>query len=117
MRFVRFLGILLVVVTAQVSYGQSSSENAYTNHNPNESVHIFPIPATEYLHVKIDDVLATHVKLTLHNILGNAVEIETEIVDQHELRIKVKELAAGYYLLAIKDDESKYGRIFKVLKR
>jgi hypothetical protein len=117
MRFVKFLGVLLVAFTAGVSYGQTHSENGYTNGNANESVHIFPFPATDYVHVRVDDVPATHVKLTLHNILGNPMEIETEIVDEHELRIKVKELATGYYLLSIKDNESKYGRIYKILKR
>jgi hypothetical protein len=120
MRFAKFVGILIIALTAQVCYAQSQPETAYADHSStSENVHIFPIPAIDYVHVRVDDVPASHVKLTLHNILGNAMEIETEVVDDHELRIKVKELATGYYLLSIKDkdQESKRGRIYKILKR
>jgi hypothetical protein len=119
MRFAKSLGILIMALTAGVCYGQAQPENSYADRGYSENVHIFPIPAIDYVHVRVDDVLASHVKLTLHNILGNAMEIETEVVDDHELRIKVKELATGYYLLSIKDrdQESKRGRIYKILKR
>ena len=32
---------------------------------------------------------------------GNVIPVDTDIVDDHELRIRVKDLAAGYYLLTI----------------
>jgi hypothetical protein len=45
------------------------------------------------------------------------MEIETEIVNEHELRVRVKELASGYYLLAVKNEEANFRGIFKFLKR
>ncbi|HYC84198.1 MAG TPA: T9SS type A sorting domain-containing protein, partial [Chryseosolibacter sp.] len=79
--------------------------------------HIFPNPAVEYVHVRTVDVPASKIKLAVHNILGNKMEIETEIVDEYELRVRVKDLSSGYYLLAIKDEDAKFRGTFKFLKR
>ena len=84
---------------------------------PAKSVHIFPNPAVDFVHVKIDHFSAEHVKLTVHNIIGNEVPVEIEVLDKHELRVKVKDLNSGYYLLALKDDENRFQGTYKFLKR
>ena len=53
----------------------------------------------------------------LHNIIGNALEVESEIVDDNEVRLKVKDLPAGYYLLSVKDESSGFKGVYKFLKR
>jgi hypothetical protein len=45
------------------------------------------------------------------------MRIESEIVDEHEVRIRVKDLSTGYYLLAIKDEVTGLRTIHKVLKK
>lgn len=77
---------------------------------------IFPNPATDYLSIKFEAPLAKTIKLTLHNIIGNSLEVESEIVDDHEIRLKVKDLPAGVYLLALKED-GRSQSCFKFLKR
>jgi hypothetical protein len=42
---------------------------------------------------------------------------ESELIDEHEIRIKVKDLDTGYYLLALKDDHAKLQGTYKFLKR
>jgi len=118
MRFAKFLGVMLVAFSAGVSYAQTQPENAI-NHDKErqESVHIFPNPALDYLHVKVDHVPASEVKLTVHNILGNEMQIETEVMDEQTLRVKVKDFATGYYLLAVKHEKSSYKNILKFVKR
>jgi hypothetical protein len=85
--------------------------------NLTASVHLFPNPATEFVDVQLDHFPAEKVKVTVHNIIGNELQVETEILDEHLIRVKVKELATGYYLLAIKDEESKFRGTYKFLKR
>jgi hypothetical protein len=82
-----------------------------------KSVRIFPNPAVEFVHVRIDQFKAEDIKLSLHNIIGNEVSTETEIVDEHEIRVRVKDLASGYYLLAMKDKDSKFSSTFKFVKK
>jgi hypothetical protein len=118
MRFAKFLGILLVAVTAQMSYAQTQPENAISHEKERqESLHIFPNPALDYLHVTVDHVPANQVKVAVHNILGNEMQIETEVLDEQTLRVKVKDFATGYYLLAVKHDNTSYKQIVKFLKR
>jgi hypothetical protein len=50
-------------------------------------------------------------------VIGNAVEVETETIDDFEIRLKVKDLPVGYYLLALRDEESNSRSTIKFLKR
>ena len=119
MRLLRILLLALLAAAAQTGWAQTQPEENLQaqERDITKSVHIFPNPATEFIHVKVEQFAASKVKLSLHNIIGNLVEIETEIIDEHEIRVKVKDLASGYYLLAVKEEEAKYRGTFKFLKR
>ena len=86
---------------------------------PGEPVKVtkfFPNPATEYLNLKFESSMAKDVKVSVHNIIGNVIEVESEVVEDQELRLKVKDLPAGVYLLALKEDGRAQSCI-KFLKR
>ena len=120
MRLIRLVLIAALASTFQWAVAQQAPPDEFPvaqEMDIAKSVHIFPNPATEYVHIKVDQFPAEKVQLTLHNIIGNTLEIEKEIVDEHEIRIKVKDLASGYYLIAVKDDESKFRGTYKFLKR
>lgn len=82
-----------------------------------KTVHLFPNPATEFIEVQLDHFPAANVDLTVHSIIGNELPVESEVIDEHVLRIRVKDLAPGYYLLAVKVEESKFRGTYKFLKR
>jgi hypothetical protein len=82
-----------------------------------KSVQIYPIPAVEFVHVRLEHLKAEDVKVTLHNIIGNELRVESETMDEHTLRVKVKDLDAGYYLISLRDDQSKFQGVYKFLKR
>jgi len=114
-------GLILLIFMLFVGLGvqaQSLSEREPSGRfEPAKAVHIFPNPAVDFVHVKIDHFSAEHVKLTVHNIIGNEVPVEVEVLDKHELRVRVKDLNSGYYLLALKDDENRFQGTYKFLKR
>src|SRR5688572_6740017 len=101
MRCIKLIGILLIACSAfGVSYGQSATVPGDQTQEQSfgKAVHLWPNPAdpaVEYVHVKVEHVPASKIKLSLHNIIGNEIAIETEVVDEHELRVKVKDLASG----------------------
>ena len=82
-----------------------------------KNIQIFPNPAMDYIHVRLESVNFNEVKVSLHNIIGNQMPFESELIDEHEIRIKVKDLDTGYYLLALKDDHAKLQGTYKFLKR
>jgi len=120
MRFIKLVLVVLMLTAFQLTMAQSQPDGPSASTpevNLTRSVHLFPNPATEFVDVQLDQFPAENVKLTVHNIIGNELQVETEILDEHLIRVKVKELATGYYLLAIKDEESKFRGTYKFLKR
>ena len=118
MRILYFIVILFLVagsvtVQAQASYDAEQPERS----DVSKVIHIFPNPAVEFVHVRLDNVNFDKVKISMHNIIGNEIGIETERIDEHEVRIRVKDFDAGYYLLALKDEQSKFQGTYKFLKR
>ena len=81
-----------------------------------KTVKLFPNPASDYLSLKFETPVAKTVKVAVHNIIGNRLDIDTEAVDEYELRLKVKDLPEGVYLLSIKGEANTQGT-FKFLKR
>jgi hypothetical protein len=108
-----------VLLTAIVSLGQGKDEPFFNQRNPEpiKSVSIFPNPAVEFVSVKFEAPVAKQVRLTVHNVIGNTMELENEIIDEHEIKIRVKDLATGYYLISVKDERINLSGTYKFLKR
>ena len=120
MRFFRLILMVSLVSAFQSGVAQSQPQDnapVMAEVNITKTVHLFPNPATDFVDVKLDHFPAQHVKLTVHNIIGNELQVETEILDEHLIRVRVKELATGYYLLAVKDEDSNFRGTYKFLKR
>ncbi len=81
-----------------------------------KSVKLFPNPASDFLSLKFETPVAKTVKVTVHNIIGNRLEVDSEAIDDYELRLKVKDLPEGVYLLSIKGEDNAQST-FKFLKR
>jgi hypothetical protein len=108
---------VLTALMCQQVHAQSDFPATRERYDLSKSVQIFPNPAVDFVHVRLDQVSVQNVRITLHNIIGNKMDVETEIVDDNELRVRVKDLAAGYYLLALKDEDDQFRGTFKILKR
>lgn len=118
---VLFLSLSLVVlaVAAQAQSGEpfDKVDGQLRPEFSKTSVQLFPNPAIEYLTVKFEEPVAKKTKLALHNILGSGVEIEQEVIDDFEVRLRVKDLPTGYYLLSLKEENTHQRGTFKFLKR
>lgn len=120
MRFIRLVLVVLGLSAFQLATAQSQPEGRpemAQEVNLVKSVHLYPNPATEFVDVQLDHLPAESVSLTVHNIIGNELQVETEVLEEDLIRVKVKDLASGYYLLAIKDEESNFRGTYKFLKR
>lgn len=117
MRLRRLFIVLLFTLCSGIAFGQVNAGETTPEQDPSKAVHIFPYPAVEYVSVRLTDMPVSKMKLTVLNILGSTMQTETELVDEHELRIRIKELPAGYYFIALKDEDTQYHGTFKFLKR
>lgn len=80
-------------------------------------VKMFPNPTEDFLSVKINNSTLVEANFTVHNIIGNVIDVPIETVGKDEYRIRVKDLAPGYYLLAIRDHQGYFKETYKFLKR
>jgi hypothetical protein len=107
---------MIVLIASQMCYGQVHDESFRTG-DPVKSVQIYPNPATDYLTIKFETPIAKTSKLTFHSIIGSSIELEQEAIDDFEIRVKVKELPVGYYVIAVHDTQNNSRAIYKFLKR
>ena len=120
MRTLNLIFLLLMAFVCEVSFAQAI--RPYEPGQPektdiSKSISIYPNPAIDFVNIKLAELNAHHTKLTLYNILGNEVQAEIEVLDDHEVRVRVKELSTGYYLIAIRDEQTKFKGTYKFLKR
>jgi hypothetical protein len=114
------IGLVAALIASSIEGRSQFREEILGGPNLSKSIHIYPNPTNEssdYVNIKVAPLKAQKIKLTLHNIIGNQLDVETEIVDEHELRIRIKDLASGYYLIAVNDQETHFRGTYKILKR
>ena len=114
-----FYLLIVLIFAGLTSFAQGSDGIAFGPEKNDfaKSITIYPNPVTDYVNIKLNTLDASKIKITLFNILGSEIQIESETVDQHEVRVRVKDLSVGYYLLAIKDESSQFRGTYKFLKR
>jgi hypothetical protein len=114
--FILILSTSLSVVAQGINSGKEDFAFQYRT-EPVKTVQIYPNPAVEFVNVKFEAPVANKVHISVRNVIGNVMEVETESLDEYEIRIKVKDLATGYYLLSVKDERVNLNSTYKFLKR
>lgn len=107
---------IIVLIAGQVCYGQAHDESFHSG-DPIKSVQIYPNPATDYVTIKFESPVAKTSKLAFHSIIGSSIELEQEAIDDFEIRVKVKDLPVGYYIIAVHDPQNNSRAIHKFLKK
>lgn len=113
------LSFFLLLFLSGTAFGQNQDVIAYTPEKTDisKSITVYPNPATDYVNIKLSTLEASLTKITVYTILGSELKVEKETVNEHEVRIKVKDLATGYYLIAVRDDQLQFKATYKFLKR
>lgn len=108
----------LLLLTSVSTFAQSNGELYGAEFvDISASIRLYPNPAPEYVYVQLGMLKADKVKLTIHTVIGNETSPEIDKIDDHQVRIRVKDMASGYYFLTIKDDDTRFRATYKFLKR
>jgi len=115
----RLIGaVIFVLVASFASYGQKAELNSSGfDASSRPIISVYPNPATDFISVKSDAADLRSARFVLYTIIGNEVAIEPEFADEAEVRIRVKDLPSGYYLLAVRMEESGFRTTRKFLKK
>ncbi|HTH55310.1 MAG TPA: T9SS type A sorting domain-containing protein [Cyclobacteriaceae bacterium] len=108
--------LALMILIGSQALAQTHEEGLRTN-DPTKSVQVYPNPAIDYVTLKFETPIAKNVRLEFHTIIGTTVELEHEVIDEYEIKVKVKDLSMGYYLIGVHDAQSGSRAIHKFLKR
>jgi hypothetical protein len=115
------LSVLLVTAAFAVSFGQAQPpvQTEYGGiMDVAKHVQLYPNPSVEeWLNVKVESVKADKIEITMHNIIGNKLPVESEVVSEHILRVRVKDLSSGYYFLALRENDSGLRGTYKFVKK
>lgn len=85
MRFLKIVVLVGLAMLSRVGLGQGREEIGLPGYQHTEvikSVKLYPNPATEFISLRLESPISHHVKLTVHNIIGNSVDVENEIIDR-----------------------------------
>ncbi len=113
------LSTLLMLIGVTV-YGQNDSEYPAFSSNDlkiENKIQIYPNPSINFLKVTIVESNLVNPQIVIHSIIGNKLEVFTEKMSANEFKVDVKNLPAGYYLVAIKDASTGFSETYKFLKR
>jgi len=116
MKALKPIVILALSVLVAFSANAQVKDEAFAT-DPAKAIHLFPNPAVDVVSVRFETPLAKTAKVSLHNIIGNEIQVETEIYDEFEIHLKIKDLPTGYYLVTVKQEEGNHRSILKFLKR
>lgn len=114
------MAALLFTLAGTASFAQTGEVNRFRNESLEPKANIvkmFPNPTVDFLMITIENSKLAEASFTVHNIIGNIVEAGVEKTGENEYKIKVKDLAPGYYLLAIRDERGYFKETYKFLKR
>jgi len=115
MKTFRYIVAMLMLIWG-AAQAQPRFEEASFNDDP-KAVQVFPNPAIDFVNIRFENPNAKSASVALHNIIGNEIAIEAEVLDDHHIHLKIKDLPTGYYLITVKQGESNSRSILKFLKR
>jgi hypothetical protein len=107
---------IIILLTSITAFSQKSEERTF-NSDLTKGVSVYPNPATDFINIKFELADANAVRVVLYTIIGNEINIEPEILEQHEIRLKIKDLPSGFYILAFHDESSGTKSSRKFLKK
>jgi len=118
----RVTAILILVLTVGMLsnvFAQGGGEIGFKRNTISEvnKVEIFPNPSVDFLNIEINNSKMNKPVLELYSIIGNVVKVELENVADNKFRVNVSSIPAGYYLLSIRDEQTRFRETYKFLKR
>ena len=78
---------------------------------------IYPNPASEFVILESNTKNIQDFNFQIHSIIGNKINISSNIISNNKIKFSVKEISSGYYFIIVANDKSKYKKTLKFLKK
>ena len=78
---------------------------------------IYPNPASEFIVLESNTKNIQDFNFQIHSIIGNKINVSSNIISNNKIKFSVKEISNGYYFIIVANDKSKYKKALKFLKK
>ncbi len=78
---------------------------------------IYPNPASEFVVLESNTKNIQDFNFQIHSIIGNKINVSSNIISNNKIKFSVKEISNGYYFIIVANDKSKYKKALKFLKK
>jgi len=112
-------GLLFASVTAlaQGPGPKGGYQRAQIPNGEHRLVRLSPNPAETNISVRLGIPQMRTTSFQIHNIIGNLVETDVEIISDFEASLNVKELSPGIYLLTVHNELTGTKGVYKFVKK
>ena len=106
---VKNLFVLFILISFS-SFSQDSDRK-------NDFIDLFPNPAKDYINIKLtNDRKLEDCTFSIHSLIGNKMNLDSEVISDNEMRISIGEFNQGFFFLLVDDKIRKKRKIIKFLK-
>jgi hypothetical protein len=108
---------MLLVVSVLANAQNEVVSNLQTKNDPKLKVEIFPNPTADFLTIDLSKFDLKKPKIEIRNIIGSKMVILKEDADEKKIRVDVSAYPKGYYLVLVKDDQTKFQQTVRFSKK
>ena len=106
---VKNLFVLFILISFS-SFSQDSDRKK-------DFIDLFPNPAKDYINIKLtNDRKLEDCTFSIHSLIGNKMNLDSEVISDNEMRISIGEFNQGFFFLLVDDKIRNKRKIIKFLK-
>jgi hypothetical protein len=109
--------IALMIVSVFANAQQETLASIQTNNDPKVKVEVFPNPTTDFLTIDLSKLNLKKPNIEIRNIIGSKMSMTKEDAGDKKIRVDVTSYPRGYYLVLVKDDQSKFQQTIRFSKK
>ena len=79
-------------------------------------VKVYPNPAKNIVNISIENTDLINAQVSIHSIIGNRMTVEIDAIKKGLFRADIENLPNGFYLVVVKDLDTKFNKTYKFLK-
>tara|TARA_R110001592_G_scaffold36070_5_gene121893 strand:+ start:2260 stop:2637 length:378 start_codon:yes stop_codon:yes gene_type:complete len=112
------LMILSLMLFSVMANAQNESlASLKLNSDPKVKVEVFPNPTSDFLTIDLSKLDLKQPKIEIRNIIGSKMEMTSEDLGDKKHRVDVTSYPRGYYLVLVKDEQSKFQQTIRFSKK
>jgi hypothetical protein len=112
------IAMLAFLTVSVLSNAQNETlSNLQINNDPKLKVEIFPNPTADFLTIDLSKLDLKKPNIEIRNIIGSKMVMIKENSEKKKIRVDVSAYPRGYYLVLVKDDQSKFQQTVRFSKK